>query len=460
MAESTSLLKMRRRNPSAGSNPALSATPSTTYGILTKFLSKRARVRAAHGKSRKALANKDQSPLKGWEYPAGSAIRIREVINRSDGKDFGVSYRVSIPAKYAGKRVLKQFADTEAAEAWAKEQYDGFVANGQAHFELTATEYDEAIKALVVLRETGLSLLEAANFTKDHYKPADKAITVEAAVEKLLAEKAAENLRPRSIRDLRNRLRPFVESFGDKPVHTVKSYQIQHWLDELKGLSAESVDGFSARSLKNYIVTLKTFFNFTISKGYRAKGDNPVEGITPPKIDWVVPPILTIEETKRLLKTAQDFREGALLPLVVLGLFAGIRTNELYQLSWSNIDLEEGLVTIDATIAKKRRLRVIELTPNALAWLNACPVKEGKIAIHHAELKMAELVKLAGFENWRKDKSNAMRHSFGTYHYALHQNSALTSAALGHRANDQVLFDSYRSLARKKDGDAYFRICP
>ncbi len=91
----------------AGSNPALYATTSTTYGIPTKFLSKRARVRAAHGKSRKALANKDQSPLKGWEYPAGSGIRIREVINRYQGKDFGVSYRVSIPAKYAGKRVLK-----------------------------------------------------------------------------------------------------------------------------------------------------------------------------------------------------------------------------------------------------------------------------------------------------------------------------------------------------------------
>jgi len=31
-----------------------------------------------------------------------------------------------------------------------------------------------------------------------------------------------------------------------------------------------------------------------------------------------------------------------------------------------------------------------------------------------------------------------------------------SKAILGHRANDQVLFDSYRSLARKKDGEAYF----
>jgi hypothetical protein len=31
---------------------------------------------------------------------------------------------------------------------------------------------------------------------------------------------------------------------------------------------------------------------------------------------------------------------------------------------------------------------------------------------------------------------------------------------LGHRANDQVLFDSYRPLARKKDAEAYFAIAP
>jgi hypothetical protein len=42
----------------------------------------------------------------------------------------------------------------------------------------------------------------------------------------------------------------------------------------------------------------------------------------------------------------------------------------------------------------------------------------------------------------------------------LHSDAAKTSAMLGHKANDQVLFDSYRSLGRKKDGEAYFGILP
>ena len=118
-----------------GSNPTFSATSSTTYKTSTKFLSKRARFRAPSGKTRKSLANKDQSPLKGWEYPAGSAIRIREVINRFQGKDCGVSYRVSIPTRLAGKRILKQFSDASVAENWAALQYQGLKQNGKTHFE-------------------------------------------------------------------------------------------------------------------------------------------------------------------------------------------------------------------------------------------------------------------------------------------------------------------------------------
>ena len=53
-----------------------------------------------------------------------------------------------------------------------------------------------------------------------------------------------------------------------------------------------------------------------------------------------------------------------------------------------------------------------------------------------------------------------MRHSFGSYHYALHGNPLETSRLLGHKASDQVLFDHYRALASKADAVAYFAITP
>ena len=53
-----------------------------------------------------------------------------------------------------------------------------------------------------------------------------------------------------------------------------------------------------------------------------------------------------------------------------------------------------------------------------------------------------------------------MRHSFGSYHFALHGNSLETSRQLGHRASDQVLFDHYRALATKEQAERYFAIKP
>ena len=57
-------------------------------------------------------------------------------------------------------------------------------------------------------------------------------------------------------------------------------------------------------------------------------------------------------------------------------------------------------------------------------------------------------------------ENNAMRHSFGSYHYALHGNPLETARLLGHKASDQVLFDSYRALATKAHAEAFFAISP
>ena len=56
--------------------------------------------------------------------------------------------------------------------------------------------------------------------------------------------------------------------------------------------------------------------------------------------------------------------------------------------------------------------------------------------------------------------ANAMRHSFGSYHYALYGNPLETARLLGHKASDQVLFDHYRALATKSDGAHYFSVQP
>ena len=53
-----------------------------------------------------------------------------------------------------------------------------------------------------------------------------------------------------------------------------------------------------------------------------------------------------------------------------------------------------------------------------------------------------------------------MRHSFGSYWYALTGDSLRTASLLGHKSNDQVLFDHYRALTTKAEAEKYFAIIP
>jgi integrase len=174
---------------------------------------------------------------------------------------------------------------------------------------------------------------------------------------------------------------------------------------------------------------------------------------------------LSVQEADRLIRfTREAYPEY--LAVVTLGLFCGIRTEELMKLDWAVVRLEQGFVTISEEIAKKRRIRNVTLPDNAMEWILLIADRKGRVApttgkpFEHGlrTLRMKAGYKdKGGHSTWLK---NGMRHSFGTYHYALHGDSAITSKELGHKQGDDELFDHYRALATKEQGEAYFAIKP
>ena len=82
--------------------------------------------------------------------------------------------------------------------------------------------------------------------------------------------------------------------------------------------------------------------------------------------------------------------------------------------------------------------------------------REGEIRVKNHR-KLFELSRSqAGINSW---PSNAMRHSFASYHFELHGNSQKTTIELGHKTDD-LLFSHYRSLTKKGSGSQYFSIFP
>jgi hypothetical protein len=123
-------------------------------------------------------------------------------------------------------------------------------------------------------------------------------------------------------------------------------------------------------------------------------------------------------------------------------------------------------------IAKKRSIRHVDIPANAQAWLAHCRKDSGPLApnAHSSDFRkrFQKLQRLAGFgktdpdgKKWRSTwEENNMRHSFGSYHYALHGDPLATARFLGHKATDDVLFSHYRALTTKKQATAFFAVAP
>mgnify|MGYP002052344129 CR=1 FL=1 len=62
----------------------------------------------------------------------------------------------------------------------------------------------------------------------------------------------------------------------------------------------------------------------------------------------------------------------------------------------------------------------------------------------------------AGIHDW---PSNALRHSYASYHLAEHKDSARLALELGH-TNSALIFRHYRELVKPKDAARWWQIMP
>ena len=403
--------------------------------------------------------------LSSWEYPKKSGIRIREILNNNGGDAFGASYLVTVPAKLTGKlRERRQFKHREEAENWADDTLTGCRKQGEDFFSLSDDERREVAVALPMLREHGISLDEAIRFAVKHLRPEGRTKTVTDIVAELTASKEQRHLRgdlrERGYRDFRLRADRFSESFQDRVAADVTGSDIKAWLISL---------GLGVRSNKNYLSVVGEVFKLAAQRRYVAF--SPLDELTDidrkelcgRSDDGKEPSILTPSEAERLLVAASTHPELEMLGAVTLALFCGLRTEEIKRLDWDAVKLSESpaIVTIGSKIAKKRRIRHVEIPANAVRWLLLVSNRSGSVSsnlhFNDHQKRFKKLLGLAGFKTW---EANAMRHSFGSYHYAVHGNALETARLLGHKASDQILFDHYRALATKKQGAAYCSIQP
>jgi integrase len=198
-----------------------------------------------------------------------------------------------------------------------------------------------------------------------------------------------------------------------------------------------------------------------VSQLYRYAGkhgwcpENLVARLTRPQTRAGIPHHLSVEQAARLLTQAAEHN---LVAFVALGLFAGIRPDEIRRLTWDKVKFENRVVILDQTATKTGQHRVVELHPTALAWLKTCRKSSGRI-VDLPEITFKRQWKAlrhaAGFKQWSNDD---MRHTAATYSCALTGDYAKVAAELGHDV--RVLHRHYRGLATKPEAERFYKLTP
>ena len=95
---------------------------------------------------------------------------------------------------------------------------------------------------------------------------------------------------------------------------------------------------FKERTKANHRDTIGYFNRWLIQRGYLPKGTDWLEGVreySKRKLGEIE--VLSADEMRRLIKAADE----RILPLIVIGGFAGLRHEEIKRLNWQDIDLAD-----------------------------------------------------------------------------------------------------------------------
>jgi integrase len=388
-----------------------------------------------------------------------------------------VRYFVDGKAKSLRARTLKQ------ARSKAKRALEA-VSTGAAHVEaLTPQEAAAVSMASSKLREIGVPLLEAVS----DYVAARKALpakwTVADAVREFAAHKAKEEKNgaaPAPVKfrdavarfhernerrglsegyknDCRKHLKTMGKMLDDASIQTLKQPKLTEALEE-------STSG-GARRFNNLRCTLNALFGFCQKEGLLPR-DRVHEAALIEKKQQRSFESIDIYSPQEMRVILANIGEE-LLPWVVLGGLAGLRVSEIHRLTWENIRLGAGVITLDKAFTKTKKRRVVPMCEALRAWIKLIQGEEKKTGLlYNMPYKTFEdhlhkdWMKMVGKDGkvLVPKRKNALRHSYGTYRFSILQDEYRTSAEMGN--SPAQLREHYAELCLPADAKAWFAITP
>lgn len=313
-------------------------------------------------------------------------------------------WKVEIRASFAGRKI-RRFCETEA-EAWS-----------------VAEELVEKIRA------KGVESLRDESAT----------MTMRAAC---VAFKARHAKKSKSHSDKVNQICDMLEK--KFPTVAVSPAELDRWFSGLPGTE-------TTRAM--FFRYARMFFRWSNRMGYIQR--DPSAALDAPKAA-VGRNILTVDQMRAVLSVKMD---NWLLACILLGGFAGLRTEELLRMDWEDIDLKAEEIHIRPGVMKDSGgffERIVDFTEPLSRRKDALTGK-GKLVPVTSRLFHYARGAVAGALEWPTWPDNCLRHSFATYHLARSLDPGKTAYQMGH-SSPAMVRRVYAVPARRADGAAWWTI--
>ena len=350
-----------------------------------------------------------------------------------------------------GKRKRAFFATKEQADNFSRAQNIERKEHGRTLASFPTQLRAEALSAIELLKPTGASLSEAVRYFVAHHDHRAKSVTVTVGWQEYGAwcQKRVANgaLRARSFESMRAKCTDLAEQFGEELICDLSSQRIWKWLENLP---------LAQSSKESYRNTVSGFFTYAVRSGWIK--EHPMIGKVP-KFEVEAKEVTVFSTAEAAALLAQASTE--ILPVIALGLFAGLRPEEISKLHWSDVLWEKREINIRIAVSKTARPRFVPMEANLLEWL--APYRQATGKVFHSALQaqiraVTATAKLAFGEAyvWPKD---VCRHSYGSNVYALTRSAPETAFRMGH-STTKMLFSNYNNRRSTEEARSYFGIYP
>jgi integrase len=236
-----------------------------------------------------------------------------------------------------------------------------------------------------------------------------------------------------SWRTKRHTLGRLGETFGHRPINSITRDDMLVWIQSIKGVPYTKL---------NHQSHARSFFRWCIEDVDDPPIDrNPIRRKDRIRIEHKNPTLFTPELFAACLQWTKDHGELELLAHLCLGGFHGIRSEELFQMNWEDLDWKINKVhVLNAKRVHNWRPRHLDMRDGVqtcayarqkgLIFSGAEGADNWSDAIHQRLARHRKpMLKAVGLSKWPR---NTLRHSFKSYDEALHENFSHTQREMGH----------------------------